>query len=337
MNKLHTYLLPIAVGSFGLLLTPIGENQAISYCIIAFAVIVGIVGLHSLVKQQELAQASQQEMLKVLEKVLKDSNEEVANKLQKQIETIDAGTGSIVEEIKQIPIAIVGQIGNTESKLIEHILEEHEKMKTVITSLDDKVDEGNKILENVSVLTIQELRSIVQLTGEIVAVQNTMPNEISMLQSEISRNQIDVLESSRNIEVHLEKLADLQEIVQTHLETSSITHEQVVSKISEEFTAISTNMNYSASTILEQLFDYNNKVQSQLNIASTMLESLEQQQGELNKLNEQSTTTVNAQLKELRSLNKSLVAGISQIADSKSAEREQLLKIQKDLIKKYSS
>lgn len=335
MDKLHIFLLPIALGGFGLLWTPLNENSIMSYGITAFVVIVGIVGLHSAVKQLESNLASQQEMLKVMGEIVQRSMEEVASTQQKQTDIFEESNGTVVNEMKQISIAIVNQIEKTASDLIGNLTDEQTKMVKAISSLEEKMDEGNKILENVSVLMIQELRTVAHQTEEIVSIQNTLPNELSMLQDVISGNQQDALDTSRNIEEHLEKLTDLQSIVQTHLETSSDTHEQVVSKITEEFSVLSANLESTTSTIIKQLIDYNNRVHDQLNMASTMLEKLDHQQAELGNLNEHSAATVNSQLKELRSLNTSLLAGIAQIADSKSAERQQLLKIQKELIKKF--
>lgn len=336
MNKLHTFLLPIAVGSFGLLWTPLSENSIISYGIIAFAIIAGIIGLHSAVKQLEENRTSQQEMVKVMGEIVQKSMEEAVTLQQKQTGILEESNGTVVNEIKQISIAIVEQMEKRATSLIGSITDEHEKLVKAITLLEEKMDEGNKILENVSLLMIRELKTVVQQTEEIVSIQSTMPNELSTLQDEISRNQQDALESSRNIEQHLETLSDLQSIVQTHLETSSNTHKQVVSKITDEFTTLGANLDSTTSTLINQLIEYNNRVHNQLNIASTMLEKLENQQMELGNINEKSAENVNAQLNELRNLNKSLVAGIAQIADSKSAERQQLLKIQKDLMKKFS-
>ena len=210
-------------------------------------------------------------------------------------------------------------------------------MKQAFSQLEEKIEEGNKVLENVSILMIQELKNIVQITDELVSIQNTMPNELSMLQDAITTNQQDALDTARNLEMHLEKLADLQDIIQSHFETSTLTHEHVVAKIADEFGVVSTNLDVSIANMLAQMEKYNEKVYAQMNNASTMVEKVEQLQTELGKLSEQSTISLSKQLTELKNMNKALLEGISQIADSKSVERQQLLKIQKKLVESFSS
>ncbi|AVK85900.1 hypothetical protein C3943_21580 [Lysinibacillus sp. B2A1] len=337
MNKLHTYLLPVAAGSVGLLWTPLSNNAAITYGILAFAVIVGIVGLHSLTKQREMTNASLQQGLKVMEDAVKVSNNEITNKLQQQLETYKEGNIALNQQLKQefaqLQITIVGQMEKTE----QTVSKQQSDMKQAFSQLEEKIEEGNKVLENVSILMIQELKNIVQITDELVSIQNTMPNELSMLQDAITTNQQDALDTARNLEMHLEKLADLQDIIQSHFETSTLTHEHVVAKIADEFGVVSTNLDVSIANMLAQVEKYNEKVYAQMNNASTMVEKVEQLQTELGKLSEQSTISLSKQLTELKNMNKALLEGISQIADSKSVERQQLLKIQKKLVESFSS
>ena len=141
----------------------------------------------------------------------------------------------------------------------------------------------------------------------------------------------------KNSAAYLEKLADLQDIIQSHFETSTLTHEHVVAKIADEFGVVSTNLDVSIANMLAQMEKYNEKVYAQMNNASTMVEKVEQLQTELGKLSEQSTISLSKQLTELKNMNKALLEGISQIADSKSVERQQLLKIQKKLVESFSS
>lgn len=341
MNKLHTYILPVAAGSICLLWTPLCKNEAIAYSVIAFAIIVGIFGLHSLAKQREMNNFSLQQFFKVMEDTVKVSNNEITIEMKQQFaaykEENVALNQQLKQELAQFMTTIVGQLEKTEETIAINLTKQQSDIKQASNLVEGKIEEGNKVLENVSILMIQELKNIVQITDELVSIQNTMPNEFSTLQDAITNNQQEALEIAHSIELQLEKIADLEDNIQSHLEMNSLSHEQVVSKITDEFAIVSKNLDVSREKMLTQIEKYNEKVHAQLNNASTMVEKVEQLQTELGKLSEQSTTSLNKQLTELKNMNKALLEGISQLADSKSIERQHLLKIQKDLVEKFSS
>lgn len=350
MNKLHTYLLPISLGSISLLLTPLNEQAAVSYPALAVAVVLGVIGLHSLAKQKEISETALQQALKVLEEATKASSTENAKNLQHQKETIEAGNGTLQKQLEttkenndnvqqqftQLSAVIIHQLEKMEQAFVTATVNEQTELKQAIQKLQEKVGDGNAVVENVSILMIQEQKNTAQLLEELNSMQAVMPNELSMLQDSITANQQDIFDTTRTVEIHLEKLAGIEEIVQGYLEASATTHEQVVDKITDEFTAISTKLDVSADQLFKQFTASNEQTNKQISTATHLIEKTDQLQIELAKANEQATSTVTKQLNELKGLNKSLLQGIGQIADSKSTERQQLLKIQKELIKEYS-
>lgn len=350
MNKLHMYLLPLSVGSLGVLFTPLHEQAAVSYTALVVAVVLGIVGLHSLAKEKQAQQEVLQHGLKALEETTKTSAIDYTSilkqqqgaldltnqALQQQLDVAKTNNEFMQQQFEQLTTTLVAQVEKMESALVTAATTETTHVKQSVQSLQEKVEDGNAIVENVAILMIQEQKTTVQLLEELTALQSALPNDLAMLQDMITANQQDALDATRNVEMHLEKLADLQEIVQAHLETSATTHEQVVGKITEEFTKITTKVDTSTNQLFNELATHNKQAQEQVNMATKLIEKTDQLQVELTKANEKAAATVTKQLTELKGLNKTLVQGIGQIADSKSAERQQLLKIQKELIKEYS-
>lgn len=317
MKNLHTYMLPVAAGAFALMLSPIAETAAVGYSLIAIIVITGIIGLQSLAKTSETSKVEQQNIVKALEKLEAQSVDSVKETKQQ--------TAALLEVLA----GVGGSLGNLQTLLTSG----QENSAKQMMALEEKVDEGNKVIESVSILAIKEIQAIVQFTEELISIQNMMPNELSALQDAITQNQQDLVNHTRNIEDYMN---DLKNVTESHYEQSVTTHESVVEKIREEFDKVSTMVNQETSLLVQQASTSNEHAQKQLNNATDLLANSKNLNSELEKMNKLNNDTVNNQLKELRDISSALLQGIAQLTNSQSVERKQLLAIQKNLINKYA-
>lgn len=343
MNKVSTYALPLAVGSVGLLFTPLAEQDVFSYLFVALAIIFGIVGLQSLHNEKQTE-------AKQLAELIKQANDAQQASL-KQFEALHTSNSELETAITSIATLIEQQSESTKGETAKQFNElttsletQHKQLTEAFTqatndsstAIEHKLDDGNALVENVSLLMIQELKAVVQLLDEANRMQAELPNELTMLQDRITDNQKEVLESVRDLERHVEKLDDLQQTIEQHLDHSSQSHEQVVEQIVKQFEGVSATVEQRSTQVYTQLTEIAKQSQEQVAEMNSLLTTLEQLQKAVDESHAQAGKTVTQQLNEIKGLNKTFVQGIGQLADSKSAERQHLLKIQKDLIGKFS-
>lgn len=353
MNKLHTYMLPIATGAFALMLSPLAETTAIAYSLIAIIVITGIIGLQALAKNNEAANVNDRQIARRLEslndqienlvqastkhtemlKVQSNEQAKLAQNTEQYIITLvnaaDQQSSNLIEQTKQQTIVLSDNLQTVQSHL--EVLQQNVTKQIVAT--EDKVDEGNKVIENVSVLMVKELQRINQNIEELVSMQNTLPIVLDNLQDAITRNQEQLVDDTRNLETQLEALKDL---TSTHYEQSSLSHNEVVEKIAQEFTGLSNTVQQETTLLIEQANKTAQDASTQLAKAIEVVANIEKINVELKKYNTTNNDKVDKQLTQLCDISATLLQGIAQLTSSQSAERKQLLSIQKKLISKYA-
>lgn len=353
MNKLHTYMLPIAAGAFALMLSPLAETTAVAYSLIAIIVITGIVGLQALAKNNEATNKNNEQVLQCLEQVQSQieslvhaSNKQAQLTEQQSAEQltfakdmkqhyttlVEATTEqaiSVIEQTKQQTVTLSDNLQKVQS----HIDTLQQTMTNHLVATEDKVDEGNKVLESVSVLMVKELQTINHNIDGLVSLQSTLPNELNNLQDVISRNQEQLIDGTRDLELQLESLKD---ITTTHYEQTVSSHQEVIHKISEEFTSLSNAVQQETMLLIEQANSITKVAEDQLMKATGAVQNIENIGKELKKVNATNNDKVDKQLAQLIDISSSLLQGIAQLTNSQSAERKQLLTIQKKLISKYS-
>lgn len=353
MNKLHTYMLPIAAGSFALMLSPLAEITTVAYSLIFIIIITGIIGLQTLAKNNEAVNKKNEKIVQNLEQ-LQSQIENLVQDSSKQIQLTEQQTAEqliFAKDIKQHYKTLVEATTEQTASMIEQTKQQtltlNDSLHKIHASIDmlqkaminhlavtaDKIDEGNTIIENVSILMVKELQTINHNMDGLVSLQSMLPNELNYLQDVISRNQEQLIDGTRELESQLESLKD---IATTHSEQVATSHQELIYKVSEEFTSLSKALQQETMSLIKQANNTTKIVETHLIKTIESIQNIDIIGEELQKINVTNNDKVDQQLVQLIDISSALLQGIAQLTNSQSAERKQLLAIQKKLISKYS-
>lgn len=374
MKNIYIYALPIAVGLLGLLVSPLADVTGVAYGLVVTSIIAGILGLRSITQSnvtrtQQWQETLHQELGTVVSSNQRVMEEEKTSRLE--LENTLSKIQSVLEEMHET--TRMGQ-AHVSSQLmeIEEKLEDGqvmmsslgklaiEQMTEVIQSVAEELNEKSHSLED-SLSKIQNVfEEIYETTktgqtdvseqlmeiGEKLTDSQVIVSTLGKLMIEAVQSAtegLDTLENTlTNQQVDLaEELRERFEGVDQQLEKQTEQAEAMAENIQQ---TITSGMEESAQVITSQTDKFlshtkeiNEFTKEQFNKIVQLFEEVEKLSQAVKLQNDQQNRVVTAQLGQLAEISPALVEGISQLTDSKSPERKHLLKIQKNMIEKFTN
>lgn len=336
MGKLYIYILPVMVGIIALLTTPIADTIVVKYSLIVAVVVLGIFGLISLEKRSEVSEIRNEKLLKVIADFEKESKQLNHDAEVRRVEAINKFEANARQ-------SMLDGIAILENKLVdlnkENLLKVNEAslmLQKGSKEIFEEIVTLNQSMDTAIGLIVKEVTFSNLIKDELISLQNALPEELNLVKDEITMNQQDQLASIRQVEEYLELIEPLKDLLEEQQASAVSNRNEVVDKIISEFTNTSKFFNTGTEKIAKQIKQSIEKSDVQIERNTDVINNVSRMAEELGKSNTISMDTVSKQMDELQEINRTLVEGISQLADSKSVERKQLLKIQKSLINEFS-
>ncbi|PKE17028.1 hypothetical protein [Macrococcoides caseolyticum] len=352
MKKLYIILFPLSIAIMLLLFTPIGKNESVAYALITIGTILMITSLYTIVSEKEYKSKEISNQFSKLITTITENREQFLlsiNAIEKEhskklIEEIRVSNEKLLDSISEGNDKILEGLSETNEKLLDGLLDDNGKLNEKLLG---SISEGNdKILEGLSETNEKLLDGLLDDNGKL--------NE--KLLDSISEGNDKILEGLSETN---EKLLD------GLLDDNGKLNEKLLDSISEGNDKILEELSNNTETLTKAIQESSNEIsEKQLNISERLSEMISDQsevyrkihnsyEGNIHQLIELISNTkkfnetisvdnLNQQnqnqelLNEIKRLQEVLVQSTSELADSKSEERKQLLKIQKQMIDKYS-
>lgn len=306
MNKLHVLLLPLSIAFLLMLFTPLGQIDKLNYLFIIVGIL--LLGASLYIWSTEKEKESQR-IIKLL---------------------------STINESQYDDDNILRKIAEFKTEISEE-LENHKKTNTELNQIKiSKIEEILKMRESFEDYFSDSKDNIYEIcnnSNEIVTFVNNIQDEIKEIHSnfeEILKFPDNMLEHTDEIK---ESLRDFPEKLQENMETLNSNHLTGLQKQLDVFVDV--------STIIKEQIDINQKInESFVNYSEELIKTISESQDlndHINENNQQSQKTNGQLLVEIKNMQESLIKAISELADSKSKERQYLLKIQSNLLDKYGN
>ncbi|QTQ08599.1 hypothetical protein J9174_02670 [Macrococcoides canis] len=314
MKRLYIILFPLSIAIMLLLFTPIGKNESIAYALIAIGTILMIVSLYTIVSEKEHKSKEISNQFSTLSTTITENREQLLlsiNAIEKEcnkklIEEIIVSHEKLLGSISEGNDKILERLSDTNEKLLNGLLDDNENLSESISEGNDKILEGlsdanEKLLDRLLDDNENLLESISESNDKYHEVNKELIEELSNNTETLTKA---IQESSNEIsEKQLNISERLSEMISDQSEVYRKIHNSYEGNIHQLIELISNTKKFNETISLDNLNQQN-------------------QNQEL--------------LNEIKRLQEVLVQSTSELADSKSEERKQLLKIQKQMIDKYS-
>lgn len=349
MKNIHIYALPIAVGLLGLLASPLSDLTGVVYGLIFVSVVLGIIGIRSIVQSNTAQAHHSQETLhqqletlvvsnhqlieeeKTLRTEMKSSFENltysIGEKVHQELQTLVVSNHELAEEAKIFHDTMNVSLSRLHELLAdtqETIKKGQTQFSSQLLEFEEKIEDGQVIVKNLGQLVIEKITDALQeSTDELIEGFDTLEETITKQQDDLGDtlregfNEIDnQLEESR------QTVGDIAEDMQKNIAAGMDHSTQVIRERTDVFLSKTAQLD---DLMKEQLAQILNLFQEVERISKIIKEQ-----------NSHHNQVVATQIGQLAEISPALVEGISQLTDSKSPERKHLLKIQKNLIKKFT-
>lgn len=322
--------MPLAIATFLLLFTPLAATSYFTYVFIVVGVILLVMSLFTW-----SAQRSQQEQQfhAILNKIsdhqstLQDNlinfkedvmiNASTVNKnMQDFIVKYDESNDVVYNHFKSLDKSI----NNVTESLRKSSEDLSDKLDDITKDIRDDIESLNKevssILESIKDLSAEVIETTKNNSNEVTEVIKETADETKEITQDIGERVSEKLENFlENINGHIERVVSEQHDL---LQEQQHIYKTVTDKISE-LTRENKNLHVSFAKYTENI---------------DAIQELNQAIAQSNSDNQQKHQQL---LNDLKTLNATLVEATSQLADSKSAERKHLLKVQKEILDKYTN
>lgn len=326
MKHLHTIMLPIGIGLFALLWTPLAQQTSVAYGIVAAGIICLIVALMARAKNQE---QQQQLMRQLLEETKKSSA---------TVEAI-AGLHDATNTVQSILTTQQEQMNSTFPQLIDHLkdtkemtanihqkVQQHHDDTTLVDKLallDEKIAEANAARETFMLALINDTRA---LTEE---VQNGV-DDLRQTNVQLEKTVYDGIEDLRRAS------DDLRDTIETKVDEKVEADQNAIEKLEAAFNDVQEALHQTAQTFKDSMEAQGMALSAQATQLQPIMEATNMSTAQLQTFVADFETKLTAQLQQLTMASNQLKEVTTELADSKSTERKQLLNVQKKLLETYS-
>ncbi len=374
MKNIYIYALPIAVGLLGLLVSPLADVTGVAYGLVVTSIIAGILGLRSITQSNVTRTQQWQETLhqelgtvvssnqRVMEEEktsrleLENTLSKIQSVLEEMHETTKMGQAHVSSQLMEIEEKLEdGQVMMSSlgklaiEQMTEVIQSVAEELNEKSHSLEDSLSKIQNVFEEIYETTktgqtdvseqlmeigekLTDSQVIVSTLGKLMieAVQSATEG-LDTLENTLTNQQVDLAEELRErfegVDQQLEKQTEQAEAMAENIQ-------QTITSGMEESAQVITSQ---TDKFLSHTKEINEFTKEQFNKIVQLFEEVEKLSQAVKLQNDQQNRVVTAQLGQLAEISPALVEGISQLTDSKSPERKHLLKIQKNMIEKFTN
>ncbi|TCI77783.1 hypothetical protein EVJ20_07430 [Exiguobacterium sp. SH0S1] len=317
MNKLYGYMFPVALGAFALVTTPVADSNLMISALVSVVVVTLWLGIVSFAKKTKESEQKMNLLLSSIEQQT-DVVRETVTELRKNGEAVEARLKNLSDAAADF---------NDSAK--ENIKAMKASTETIVTELV-KFKESNQT-DNQGLLKKQE--GILRLVEELVDLQNELPNEFKGLQDTISQANDDQVGIIQGVETHIYEMKNEKESY----------HEQLLELNGKVINAVNSRMDNVSMYIQEEATTLMNRSEEAQKLAVKEVATFGTLIKQMNELNQQMHHVAKGnqqanmlELERLTEISAALLEGVSQLTNSKSAERKKLLLVQKQLIEKFA-
>lgn len=326
MKHLHTIMLPIGIGLFALLWTPLAQQTGSAYGVVAAGIICLIVALMSRAKNQ---QQQQQMMLQLLEETKNSTaTVEAITRLHDATNTVQAILTTHQEQMTTTFPKLINQLKDTHeiTANIHGKVQQRNEDTTLVDKLallDEKIAEANAAREMLMTALINDTRA---LTEE---VQNGV-DDLRQTNVQLEKTVYDGVEDLRRA------ADDLRDTVETKVDEKVEADQDAVEKLEAAFSNIQEALDQTAHTFKDSMEAQGLALSKQASQLQPIIEATNMTTAQLQVFVADFETKLTAQIQQLTMASTQLKEVTTELADSKSTERKQLLNVQKKLLETYS-
>lgn len=317
MKKLYSYMFPISLGAFALVATPVADSNLM----ISALVLVGVVTLWL-------------GIISVANKV--SENAQKMNALLNSIEQQTEVVREVVTELRQNGEVVKVELQNTQDLLSELNKSSQTNMMATKSNTMTIIEELNKLKEsnqNAIQGVIKKQDGLLSFADELVEIQNGLPQQFRDLEGAISKGNDDQAKNMKNLETQLSVMNNGKESL--HKELLEL-NGKIIETLNDQMRNLSTYIEKEATGLMKRSEEAQRLAIKEVEAFGILIKQIEglTQNMEYASKHHQETSII--ELERLTEISSALLEGISQLTNSKSAERKKLLLVQKKLIEKFA-
>ncbi|ERG68039.1 hypothetical protein [Exiguobacterium chiriqhucha] len=317
MKKLYSYMFPISLGAFALVATPVADSNLVISVLILVGVVTLWLGITSVAKKA-------------------DENEQKMNALLNSIEHQTEVVREAVTELRQNGEVVATGLQNMHdvaSELNKSSQENVEAMKSNTEAITEQLSKLKESNQNDIQEIVKKQDGLLRLAEELVEIQNEIPNGFKELQDSISQANDDQIEVMQGLETHIYEMKNGKE---SYHEQLLELNGKIIDTVNTRVENLSMYIQEEATTLMKRSEDAQVLALKEVEAFGTLIkqiEELNQQMQHVSKHNQEASVK---ELERLTEISAALLEGISQLTNSKSAERKKILLVQKKLIEKFA-
>lgn len=321
MKKLYSYMFPISLGAFALVATPVADSNPVISVLVLIGVVTLWLGITSVAKK---ADENEQKMNALL------------NSIEHQTEVVREVVREVVTELRQNGEVAVTGLQNMHDVASELNKSSQANMVMMNSNTDTITEELSKLKEsnqNGIQEVVKKQEGLLRLTEELVEIQNELPNGFKELQDSISQANDDQIEAMQGLETHIYEMKNGKE---SYHEQLLELNGKIIDTVNTRVENLSIYIQEEATTLMKRSEDAQVLAVKEVEAFGTLMkqiDELNQQMQHVSKHNQEASVK---ELERLTEISAALLEGISQMTNSKSAERKKLLLVQKKLIEKFA-
>lgn len=265
-----------------------------------------------------------------------DENEQKMNALLNSIEQQTEVVREVVTELRQNGEVATAGFQNMHDVATELNKSSQANMEMMNSNTDTITEELSKLKEsnqNGMQEIVKKQEGLLRLTEELVEIQNELPNGFKELQDSISQANDDQIGVMQGLETHIYEMKNGKE---SYHEQLLELNGKIIDTVNTRVENLSMYIQEEATTLMKRSEDAQVLAVKEVEAFGTLMkqiDELNQQMQHVSKHNQEASVK---ELERLTEISAALLEGISQLTNSKSAERKKLLLVQKKLIEKFA-
>lgn len=315
MSQSHTVTLPVGLGLFALLLTPIAQQAAIAYSAIALGVVFLILAFVSQAKQQQHRTLKLQALEQLVEKSQLDN--------QKLLTTTQTSQATVEEMLQQfLPSYQQQAVSNAE------------KINQTLEQLVNGVNDGNQVRETLTMALITDTRN---LAADVSAILDEMQAGFDRLDETITQLDNTTRDSIEDLRDSMDDTTSkISDRISSVIEQTKEADEALVGNLTAAFNDVCAELQQTATMFETNVVAQTAATTEQANQLQPIIQTTQATTEQLVSHTTDFSMKLTEQLQQLMIMNRQLIDATTELADSKSAERKRLLNVQKKLLETFS-
>lgn len=317
MKKLYSYMFPISLGAFALVATPVADSNLMISALVLVGVVTLWLGIISVAKK---VSENAQKMNALL------------NSIEQQTEVVR----EVVTELRQNGEVVKVELQNTQDLVSELNKSSQTNMMATKSNTMTIIEELNKLKEsnqNAIQGVIKKQDGLLIFADELVQIQNELPQQFRDLEGAISKGNDDQATNMKNLETQLSVMNNGKESL--HKELLEL-NGKIIETLNDHMRNLSTYIEKEATTLMKRSEEAQRLALKEVEAFGILIKQIEGLTQSMQYASKHHQETSLTELERLTEISSALLEGISQLTNSKSAERKKLLLVQKKLIEKFA-